>query len=360
MFRPKYALAVLAVAVAILAFGSLALTPWRNGGRPSELASQGAALANGATPEATGSSVERELTAPETKAIATPSSTATEPPTPTASVIASPTASLTATATPLPPTATPSSTPTVTPTPEPQPTPDGIVRCVRVPILNYHYVSVAPEDADAVRRDLSVSPAEFEAQLRYLREAGFTSISLHDLMLHLATGRALPDKPVILTFDDGYIDNYQFAFPLLIEHGYEGTFFLITAFQDEARPNYMSWDNVVEMHAAGMEFGAHSYNHADLRGQSADYLVWQILGPREAIEERIREPVRFFCYPSGRYDDQVIAVLHSAHYWGAVTIHQGTVQCSEAPFELQRVRVHGGDSLDKFVEDLNYWLHEGQ
>ena len=275
-------------------------------------------------------------------------------------MINSPTPSLTATATPLPPTATPSPTPTVTPTPEPQPTPDGIARCVRVPILNYHYVSVAPEDADAVRKDLSVSPAEFEAQLRYLRKAGFTSITLDDLMLHLTIGHALPDKPIILTFDDGYIDNYQFAFPLLREYGYEGTFFLITAFQDEARPNYMSWDNVIEMHAAGMEFGAHSYNHADLRGQSTDYLVWQILGPRKAIEERIREPVRFFCYPSGRYDDQVIAVLHSAHYWGAVTVHQGTIQCSEAPFELKRVRVHGGDSLDKFVENLSYWLHEGQ
>lgn len=227
-----------------------------------------------------------------------------------------------------------------------------------MPILNYHYLSIAPAGADAIREDLSVAPQDFEAQLRYLRDAGFTSISLHDLMFHLTTGLPLPERPIILTFDDGYADNYQFAFPLLREYGYTATFFLITAFQDEGRLGYMSWDNVIEMHAAGMEFGAHSFNHADLRGQSTDYLIWQILGPREAIEERIGEPVRFFCYPSGSYDDQVIAVLHSAHYWGAVTIHQGVVQSSEAPFELVRVRVHGGDSVERFVENLNYWLYE--
>ncbi len=229
---------------------------------------------------------------------------------------------------------------------------------MRVPVLMYHYVSVPPADAGAIRRDLSVSPEDFEIQLKYLKEAGFTSVTLHDLILHLTIGYPIPEKPVIFTFDDGYVDNYEFAYPLLRKYGFTGTFFLITAFQDESRPEYMSWDNAIEMHAEGMEFGAHSYNHADLRRQSVDYLVWQILGPREAIEERIKEPVRFFSYPSGAYDDQVVAVLRSAHYWGAVTIHQEAVQSSEHPFELKRMRVHGGDGLDKFIDDLDYWLYE--
>lgn len=224
----------------------------------------------------------------------------------------------------------------------------------------YHHVFVPSADADAIRRDLSVSPQKFEAQLKYLKDAGFTSISLHDLMLHLAAGYSIPEKPIIFTFDDGYVDNYEFAYPLLRKYGFTGTFFLVTAFLDEGRPEYVSWDNVIEMHSGGMEFGAHSYNHADLRGQSVNYLVWQILGPREAIEERLGEPVRFFSYPSGAYDDQVISVLRSAHYWGAVTIHQEAIQSSENPFELQRIRVHGGDSLAKFMDDLNYWLYEKQ
>jgi len=98
---------------------------------------------------------------------------------------------------------------------------------------------------------------------------------------------------------------------------------------------------VIEMHAAGMEFGAHSYTHPDLSGKDVDYIVWQTLGPRQAIEERIQEPVRFFCYPSGEYDDRVIRVLHSAHYWGAVTITAGVEHSSDAMFELDRVRVPG-------------------
>jgi len=349
MIKARFTWGILVVAVIILACGGLALRPW-NAGVPLDDSSL--TPSHGGSGEIASSNVGPL----SEEKVVSPTSTSTPEPSPSSTVTPLP-----PTITPSPsPTVTPTTTPTVTPTPEPQPTPDGVARRLRVPILMYHYVSVPPADADAIRRDLSISPQQFEAQLKYLKEAGFTSITLHDLMLYLTMGYSLPEKPIILTFDDGYADNYEFAYKLLRKHGFIGTFFLVTAFQDESRPEYMSWDNVVEMHAGGMEFGAHSYNHADLRKQSVDYLVWQILGPREAIEERIKEPVRFFSYPSGAYDDQVVAVLRSAHYWGAITAHQGVLQSSQHPFDLQRIRIRGGDSLGKFVDDLNYWLYEKQ
>lgn len=217
----------------------------------------------------------------------------------------------------------------------------------------YHYISASPPDADPYRRDLSVPPERFESHLRYLREQGYTSISLRDLVYHLTRGAPLPPKPIILTFDDGYADNYTNAFPLLQKYGFRAAFFVITDFVTEQRPGYMTWDQLKELAAAGMEIGSHSRNHPDLRGQSLDYLVWQALGSKEAIEYYLGITPRFVAYPSGRYDDQTIAVFRSAHFWAGLTITQGTEQRSDRLFELQRIRVRGQYTAD----DLDTLLH---
>jgi peptidoglycan/xylan/chitin deacetylase (PgdA/CDA1 family) len=276
---------------------------------------------------------------------ATPTATATSTPSPTA------TATSTATATPTS-TFTPTPTATYTPTPI-QPTPDGVLRRVRVPILMYHHIQDAPPGSDAVRRDLSVSPLNFEAQLHYLQQEGYQPVSLYDLALHLTVGQPLPERPIILTFDDGYADAYTQAFPLLQRFGFTGTFFLTTALIDANNPAFLSWDNVIEMHAAGMDLEAHSYDHSDLRSRGFQFLVFQTLGPQQAIEARTGVTPRFFCYPSGRYDDYVVDVLRSANYWGAVATEQGATHTSDGLFALRRVRVSGGDALSDFVHKLN-------
>jgi peptidoglycan/xylan/chitin deacetylase (PgdA/CDA1 family) len=216
----------------------------------------------------------------------------------------------------------------------------------------YHHIEDAPSGADELRRDLSVSPAAFEQQLSFLQQAGYTSITLNDLALYLTTGRELPAKPVVFTFDDGYRDAYTHAFPLLQRHGFTGTVFLVTAPIDANNPDWLTWHQVQEMHAAGMRFEPHSYDHPDLRGRSFDFLVYQILASQGAIEARTGETCRFFAYPSGRYDDYGIQVLRSAHYWGAVLTEQGMTHTTAGLFTLQRIRVHGDTSLDTFAQLL--------
>jgi peptidoglycan/xylan/chitin deacetylase (PgdA/CDA1 family) len=233
------------------------------------------------------------------------------------------------------------------------PTPDGVDRQVRVPILMYHHVQAPPPGADALRRDLSVTPADFEAQLRYLKAEGYESITLNDLALHLTVGKALPPKPIILTFDDGYTDAYTHAFPLLVRHGFSGTFFLISAPIEAGDAEFLSWAEVDEMHAAGMRFEPHSYDHPDLRNRGFQFLVFQILAPKEAIEARTGEPCRFFAYPSGRYDQYVIDVLRSADFWGAVLTEQGATHGSGDLFTLKRIRVQGSDTVDDLARKLS-------
>lgn len=290
---------------------------------------------------------------------AAPAATATRPPmTPT--LRPSPSATLTpeltvtptatATATPTPgATAEPTATPTWTPTPEPTatpvplplPTPDGIARSVTVPILMYHYISRPPSGADPVRRDLSVPPEVFEEHLRFLRDRGYTTISLHELVLALQVGQPLPDKPIVLTFDDGYRDHYEAAFPLLKQYGFTGTFFLFTSVIDRNHPDYVTWEQVTEMAAAGMSMEAHGYTHDDMTGRTRDWLIWQMLGSKEAIEARTGAPVRFFCYPAGLYDPLAMAVAHEVGFWAAVTTRFGREHRSDGLFELERLRIHG-------------------
>ena len=242
---------------------------------------------------------------------------------------------------------------TPAPTPTPWPTPDGMARKVHVPILMYHYLSSPPANADIYRKDLSVSPERFEEQLKYLKEGGYHVITLDDLLYYLTLGRTLPDKPVILTFDDGYADNYHNAFPLLRKYGMIAHFFIITDWVNQAQPAYLTWSEIKEMAAAGQRFGSHSRDHPDLRAKPDDYLVWQALGGVEAIQEQVGYHPRWITYPSGGYDDRTVAIYRSANYWGGLSTEQGATHTPADIFALKRVRVRGSYSLKDFVSLLN-------
>lgn len=244
----------------------------------------------------------------------------------------------------------PSSSPTPSPTPWPQPTPGGFRYAQRVPILMYHYLSTPPEDADIYRTDLSVSPGSFRAQLDYLVRNGYTSIDLYDLTLGILDHKALPSKPIILTFDDGYVDAYLNAFPILREYGFTATFFIITEFVDQGRPGYMTWPMIEEMAAAGMRMEPHTKTHLNLDQQERAFVVYQILGSQETLAAHLGYTPRYFAYPGGRYDDQVIEVLRELDFWGAVTTSGGKWHDFDGRYEWTRLRVRYTTALPEFVD----------
>ncbi|RLT37061.1 MAG: hypothetical protein DWI57_14080 [Chloroflexi bacterium] len=229
---------------------------------------------------------------------------------------------------------------------------DGQPRTTRVPVLMYHYLSVPPADANIYRKDLSVSPDLFARQLERIQAEGYTTISLYDLLAHLWQGAPLPAKPVVLTFDDGYRDNYTNAFPLLRERGMRATIFVVTDFMDEERPDYLTWAMAREMLAAGISIESHGRNHISLKNRDRDYLVWQALGSLETIEFELGVRPRFVSYPAGEFDDGTIEVFQSANYWAGLTTIQGATHSTDNPFRLHRVRIRGSTEPDELVRLL--------
>jgi peptidoglycan/xylan/chitin deacetylase (PgdA/CDA1 family) len=244
------------------------------------------------------------------------------------------------------------SAPTETPTPldtdmprQRMPRPEA-----QVPILMYHHIAVAGPNADAVRRDLSVSPAAFEAQMAYLTSHGYHTVSLLDLLEYLQGGQALPARPIILTFDDGYDDNYTYAYPILRRYGLQGTFFIITGLV--GRPGYLTWEQAREMRRGGMSLESHTCTHPDLTRSTPGHVDEEVRDSKAALERELGGPVFFLSYPSGKYNAAVITALEANGYLGAVTTQYGTTQESSALYELCRVRIRGSDTLESFVQKV--------
>lgn len=232
---------------------------------------------------------------------------------------------------------------------------DGTLRRIRVPILMYHYISELPEDADDIRVGLTVSPSLFRAHMNYLHEQGYTTISLYDLDNALLQGTPLPPKPVILTFDDGYLDHYTNVFPVLREYGFTGTFFIITGLADQKAQGYMTWDQIRTMAAAGMNMESHTKTHADLRDRDYDFLVYELLGSLESLAAINGHQSHMFAYPVGRYDDATLSVLGQLPVWRAVTTQPGLLHTTDNRLELPRQRITGNMS----VSGLAYILLNG-
>ncbi len=223
---------------------------------------------------------------------------------------------------------------------------------VQVPILMYHYIRVPPDPAtDHLGWGLSTSPDDFRHQMDYLDDHGYHPVTLTDLRAYLGGTQSLPDRPVVLTFDDGYTDVYSAAYPVLKEHHFKAVAYIVSGFVGREGENVMP-DQVREMDTNGIEIGAHTMNHVDLTKVHGSDLWSEVKGSKDALETLVGHPVLDFCYPSGRYDAEVVQAVQAAGYQSATTTQGGAVHSLEDRFSWSRVRVSGSESLGDFARGL--------
>jgi peptidoglycan/xylan/chitin deacetylase (PgdA/CDA1 family) len=184
--------------------------------------------------------------------------------------------------------------------------------------------------------------------MAYLAENGYTPIDLYQLSAAVTAQIDLPEKPIVLTFDDGYLDNYENAFPILQEFGFIGTFFIITDFADQGAEGYANWEQLKEMAAAGMRIESHTKNHPDLSTMGRADIIFQALGSQETIAAHIGYAPRYLCYPGGRYNEETMQILAELDMWGAVTTQGGSWHGFADRYEWSRQRMRYETTMDQF------------
>jgi peptidoglycan/xylan/chitin deacetylase (PgdA/CDA1 family) len=212
-----------------------------------------------------------------------------------------------------------------------------------VPILEYHVLGSAP--ADAPYPELYVTRPDFHQQMDWLDDHGYQAVTLEAVEDAWYDGGALPAKPVVVSFDDGYRPQFTYALPELRRHGWPGVLNL------KAEGSDLYTSNVEAMIAAGWELASHTINHQDLTTLDAAGLKEELSGSRQLLRREYGVAVNDFCYPAGQFDSTVIEAVKQAGYVTATTEISGYAD-RESPYELARFEVLGSTGVSGLASDL--------
>lgn len=221
-----------------------------------------------------------------------------------------------------------------------------------VPVLMYHYVGDLPANPDSVRRDLTVSSVNFANQMNYLASRGFHTISMSELYQALTDSQKLPSKPVLITFDDGYKETLDITVPILFADHFTGSFAIITGFVGGR--DYASWQEISGAESENMEIVSHSYSHIDFASPKYNYSdkLENIAIATSDFKNRLGIDPKFFIYPYGHHDADTEKILRDEGFLMAFTTNYGLVHKGLNLLELPRVRVHGSETLNRFIQLL--------
>lgn len=223
-----------------------------------------------------------------------------------------------------------------------------------VPILMYHSVTDRPA---AETRGLAVRPGDLAEQLGHLADGGFTPLTFSDLACaSCGSGNALPARPVVITFDDGYADFHSEALPVLARYGFPATLFVTTGWLDDAGPHaagrpldrMLTWRQVEEVAAQGVEVAGHSHSHPQLDQIGDAALREELVRNKALLEDHIGKPVPTMAYPYGYSDKRVRRAVVAAGYDAACAVNNAMADVQDDRFAMPRLTVDRGTTMATF------------
>ena len=207
-----------------------------------------------------------------------------------------------------------------------------------VPILMYHHVGIP---SSGKWRLNTVSEKSFEYQMAFMKRHGFQVISFDKLVTGMKEGQAFARNTVVLQFDDGYEDNYQYAFPILKKYGFPAMVFLVSDWIGTR--GCLTWDQVKEMEKYNFLAGAHTRHHAYLPRLSLIQAQDEIAGSKKIIEDHLGRSIDYFCYPTGGFTEEIKRLVKEAGYKAAVTTNRGKGKFNTDLYELKRIHMNSTD-----------------
>ena len=213
-------------------------------------------------------------------------------------------------------------------------------------VLNYHKI-------DRANHPLAVPPEEFEAQILHLKNNNYHSISPDELYDYLAFQKPLPYRPVLITFDDGYEDNYLAAYPILKKHGFRATIFVIPSLM--GKKNYLTWQQAREMSKNGISIQSHTVSHKPLSDLSREEAEKELAESRRIIQENVGQPVSYIAYPEGSYNRLIEQLAEKAGYKAGFSIRYGSVDRTSDRLALERIPIFRTDrTFRDFLRRIHY------
>lgn len=227
-------------------------------------------------------------------------------------------------------------------------------------ILTYHRVRNNSDSGDR----LSVSPLQFAEQMGYLARNQYQTPTLEQVRDHVVNGRPIPERAVAITFDDGYRDIFEHAFPILQDYGFTATVFIVADWVDgehdairatNSRQNrpFLDWEEVRAMASAGITIGSHTRSHPNLVTLPPESVQAELERSKRTIEHHLGQPVTTFCYPYGKFNRLVRALVQEAGYLSACSYRPGANIQGVDPFILRRTEISPQDSLFDFHKKLH-------
>jgi peptidoglycan/xylan/chitin deacetylase (PgdA/CDA1 family) len=226
----------------------------------------------------------------------------------------------------------------------------------RVPILMYHAVAARPKEAT---RALSVAPEAFAEQMAVIADRGLTPLTTAGLADRWRTGRPLPARPVLITFDDGYEGVHRHALPVLARHGFPATLFVSTGWIRGAHDTgggldtMLDWRQVRQLADAGVEIGGHSHTHPQLDQLDDGTLRAELTRCRDIVADELGGPPESFAYPYGYSSRRVRTAVRANGFAQALAVGNSLARRAQGPYALRRVTVRRGTGAEEFARLLD-------
>jgi peptidoglycan/xylan/chitin deacetylase (PgdA/CDA1 family) len=230
-----------------------------------------------------------------------------------------------------------------------------------IPVLLFH--RVVPDAPINSHHGIWVTAQSFEHNLQSLTHRGYSSITFEQYHLFLSGGFILPKKPVVLTFDDGYEDNYFYAFPLLKKYGFSAVIFLVadttrrTNFWDANEPQVplMSNEQIHEMSASGIEFGSHTVTHPNLSHCSPDQARKELVESKQMIEQLTGNEIISLAYPYGAVNETIKSLAAETGYIFGIATNSGPLNFYEDFLEIRRTQIFPWTDKFGFWKKTQQW-----
>jgi peptidoglycan/xylan/chitin deacetylase (PgdA/CDA1 family) len=216
----------------------------------------------------------------------------------------------------------------------------------KIPVLMYHSIDYEKGN------ELRIPKEKFREQMKYLKEEGFNPISLEELYSHMLLGTKVPVKPVVITLDDGYEDNYTNAYPVLKEFGFKAVIFMITGVMDTGS-TYLTSDQIKEMDKNGVKIEGHTVNHPKLDTLSYSKQLEELAVSKASLEKLLGRDINYIAYPYGKFNNNTLKAVEEAGYKMAFSTQSGLAQKSNGIYKLHRIYVSDKHNMQQFKQFVN-------